>query len=256
MKNVAAVFYAFLVMISAFSCRGDYAERNMDLTDRLCGRYIYGSDETEDSETLEIKYINGNLILEVSEAYAAYYASELVNYDPEILADFNAAEISVTAMTFSGFSNDGKYWDPNKYTIKLNEDFGITLVYEDGTSKTYTRNEEAAPIHNSPSYYTEILGNTSDPALTGKWTYTDNSREMCIIIEENCTFICCDKRGNEPIDLKTGAYTSEDGIITMIAERCGYAHMPYNLTYAYSVNGDTLTLTTDEEEIILTKTTK
>nr|MBQ4320249.1 hypothetical protein [Clostridia bacterium] len=256
MKKVAAIFYAFFVVITAFSCRGDYAERNMDLTDKLCGRYTCGSDETEDSETLEISYINGSLILEVSEKYAAYYASELINYSPEALDDFNAAEISVTAMTFSGFSDNGKYFEPENYTITINGYDGITLVYRDGTSKTYTRDDESAPIHNAPSYYTEILGSTADTALTGEWSYTDGERSLYIIMEENCAFTYCDKRTGEPIDLKTGAYTAGDGTMTVLAERCGYANMPYNFTFTYSVNEDTLTLTTDEEEITLTKTTK
>ena len=243
-------------MISAFSCRGDYSERNMNLTDKLCGRYTYGSDETENGETLEISYINGNLILEVSEHYAAYYVSELTDYDPEVFADFNAAEISVTAMTFSGFSDDGKYWKPENYTIQINDDSGITLVYEDGTSKTYARNEESPPIHNAPSFYTEILGTTADPALVGDWSFNDGERSLYIIIEENCAFTVCDKRINEPIDIKKGAYTAKDSTITVLAERCGYANMPYNLTFTYAINENTLTLITEEEEITLTKTTK
>ena len=79
---------------------------------------------------------------------------------------------------------------------------------------------------------------------------------LYIIMEENCAFTYCDKRTDEPIDLKTGAYTAEDGTVTVLAERCGYANMPYNLTFTYAVNENTLTLTTDEEEITLTKITK
>jgi len=255
MKTAAAIFYAILVMISAFSCRGDYVERNMDLSDKLCGRYTYGSDETEDSETLEISYINGNLILEVSEHYAAYYASELTDYDPEVFADFNADEITVTAHTFSGFSNEGNYWEPQSYTIRITED-GIMLVYGDGSIKSYIRSDDAEPIHNAPSYYTAILGTEADTSLVGKWIYTDSDRTLYIMMKENCEFTYCDKREGEPIDLKIGAFVTGDGAITAFTERCGYANMPFDFNVNYVLNGDTLTLTIDEKAITLTKTTK
>jgi len=255
MKTAAAIFYAILVMISAFSCRGDYVERNMDLSDKLCGRYTYGSDETEDSETLEISYINGNLILEVSEHYAAYYASELTDYDPEVFADFNADEITVTAHTFSGFSNEGKYWEPENYTIKITED-GITLVYGDGSTKSYIRDEESAPIHNPAQYYTELTGNIFDTELIGEWKYTDDSSSLYIIMKENGSYTFCGKQGGEPINISIGAFSSVDNTLNTICERCGYANMPFFETYAYTLDDDTLTLTTDQEAITLTKTTK
>ena len=223
------------------------AEITNTFQERLAG--IYKTHSEENGETImQIYRIQELLIAEVEEEYAAYYAMEWIpEHSQEEVTDVNREEFTV--YTFSGFSNEGAYRDNTSHiTVTLNET-GLEIEEEDGNTTSYICDEEIEPIHN-PERYRDLFGNVSDCALTGHWSAVlAEGYALYLRIDADGTMLWSCKKTGQPVTVYIGIASAEQdtGIMQVMAEKVGWAQMPWLFELQYSIGaGGSLILTNTE----------
>jgi len=243
---------------AAASCEsGDAVEpAAAGFAERIAGSYYACGAETEGEPDvfLEIYFIDGHLIAEADETYAAYWAMELIPSDEADLYRTESDTLQVTAFTFSGFSDFGEYWpESEQYTISITGE-GVDFAPADGTTVSYFRDDTPEPQHD-PERYREILGEgtaaVKDAGLAGGWkAETEDGTGIFLRIEENGVLRCLCKRDGEPVRVHIGlaAVDAERTTLTGMTERVGWAEMPWNDTIGYAIGTDgRLTLDAPED---------
>jgi len=215
---------------------------------------IYKTHSEENGETImQIYLIQDQLIAEIEEEYAAYYAMEWTVADSS-MNDNGTARKDFTVHSFSGFSNFGAYWDTVRQITVTLTDTGFTLEERNGITTEYMRDNTADPIH-IPEKYIELFQDTADTSLAGTWTAsTDDGYNMFLQLDSEGNLIWCCKKEGEPIEFHIGiaAAYPETGTIQTISERVGWAQMPwqYDLDFSYAPDGK-LTLRNIESDGLL-----
>lgn len=232
--------------------------------ERIEGKYYGCTHENGDEPDtyLDIYFINGYLIAEVSETYAAYYAMELTTGDEAELYDTETSSVQVAALFFSGFSNFGEYWyESTVYTLTLTE-YGVDFVSADGRTVSYTRDDTREAQH-LPERYREVLlaeGGTDCPEnMLGDWYASAGGRtEIFFRLEDGGRLLCIVKEPGEPIRLRIGLgwVNGDDGGLTVYSEQVGWANMSYRDSVEFAFVGEELTVYTSEDCVILPSDTK
>ena len=206
---------------------------------------IYRSESEETGETiLQVYRIDGMLIAEAAEEYAAYYATELIPGQPEPAEDGTLREMTFTACRFSGFSDEGAYWDSGvPVTIALTES-GFDMTSADGTVTGYTRDDSTGP-HHDPERYTGYFTDAPEASLTGEWTAsTETGHTITLRLEEDGDMVWCSKKEGEPVEFHIGlASTDPDtGYLHTVTEKVGWGAMPwmYDMRYSFDADGHLL----------------
>lgn len=235
--------------------------------ERLAGRYRCEGGESGETN-LEIYHLDGTLIAEAEQQYAAYFAAELIPDTPDILNDPEAESACFTVYAFSGFSNFGMYWEETPRITLSETEEGLLLTESDGTAVEFRRDNTLQPLH-IPDRYAEYLPPRKEAAypegMTGIWTaeYFGGYRIHLLLSEDGRLRWYCKKEG-EPISLFIGIGRAEtvSGILTVIAERVGYSSMPWQFSLDYEVTGTGLLILKNkdidgllptEDELVLTQ---
>ena len=216
------------------------------LGERLAGKYRKAGEGSEDEgETfLELYWINGILIAEITQTHAAYLAQELFPTDEDGLYSTSSDAVQAEAYTFSGFSGMGAYWEQTEtYTLHLTDD-GIDFVSSDGITDHYLRDDSLEPQHPTEPYR-EPLGIGDDTvfsdAYAGEWTgRTEGGGEVFLRLGEDGTVLCLYKQPGEPICVHTGLRSAadENGNVSCMTERIGWGNMPWFDTVSLSADND------------------
>ena len=222
------------------------AEITNTFQERLVG--IYKTYSEENGETImQIYRIQELLIAEVEEEYAAYYAMEWIpEHSQEEVTDVNREEFTV--YTFSGFSNNGEYWKSVKHiTVTLHET-GFEMADEDGNVTVYMRDNMIEPLHR-PERYTELFQNTADNAFVGQWRASEDGYAMFLRIDADGTMLWNCKKTGQPVTVYIGIASAEQdtGIMQVMAEKVGWAQMPWLFEFQYSIEEDGSLILTNTE---------
>jgi len=256
------VFFRFflLVLLTAVlsaGCEsgisGEPAEAGF--AERIAGTY-YTCGEGTDGEPdvcLEIYFIDGHLIAEADETYAAYWAMELIPTDEADLHRPESDTLQVTAFTFSGFSDFGEYWpESEQYTLRITGE-GVDFTSADGVTISYLR-DDTPEVQHDPERYREVLGEgtgAADAGLVGRWkAETEDGTGISLRVEENGVLYCLCKRDGESVRMHIGlaAVDAERTTLTCMTERVGWADMPWNDVVGYALGTDgRLTLDVPED---------
>jgi len=240
---------------SAFTENG--AAQSYGFAERLAGRYI--SDNPENGRTdLEVYWINGTLVAEAKQEYAAYFAAELIPKDSEILCNTTAEKAEFTVYAFSGFSNFGEYFDEIPLVTAALTDSGFAITEANGKTVVFTRDESAKPIHYAERL-SEMLSQIADTTgytngITGSWT-ADIAGGYSIALElcGDGSLLLYSKKDGEPIEIYFGVGGIAKGtagspdILTVAAERVGYSEMPYIGEFEFELTGTGLLLLKNNE---------
>lgn len=206
--------------------------------ERLVGTYRTMSEENGET-IMQIYQIRELLIAEVEEEYAAYYAMEWAP-EPSTSEETDDGCEEFTVYTFSGFSNEGAYRDNTSHiTVTLNET-GLEIEEEDGNTTSYICDEEIEPIHN-PERYRDLFGNVSDCALTGHWSAVlAEGYALYLRIDSDGTMLWSCKKAEQPAEVYIGVASAEENTNKMqiIAERVGWAQMPWLFELQYTIDSD------------------
>lgn len=206
--------------------------------ERLVGTYRTTSEENGET-ILQIYQIQECLIAEVEEEYAAYYAMEWVP-DPLRITGNDTESKDFTVYTFSGFSNAGAYWDSTNQIMVTLEENVLKIEEEGGNTTSYIRDEGIEPIHD-PRRYTEFFENVSDHALIGQWsTVSAEGYELYLRIDSDRTMLWSCRKAGQPVEVYIGGISAEQesGKIQIIAERVGWAQMPWLFELQYTIGAD------------------
>jgi len=238
--------------------------------EQLVGRYRYNSEENGDI-LLELYHINGMLIAEADEEYAAYFAAELFPVDSAIAEKPAAMSAAFTVYPFSGFSNSGMYWEEKPRIIISKTESGIRIIEEDNTNIDFIRDNATEPLH-TVGKYAELLPPSEEtvfpPEICGVWTADYFSKcKILLCLQQDGTLLWYCKEDGEPVFVYFGAASAdaETGTLTIIAERVGYAAMPFFFTLEYELtdtdllllkNVDTDALLPAEDHVTLTQKTE
>ncbi len=237
----------------------DTGEQTEETTDSFAKQLvgIYKTYSEENGEVImQIYLIQDQLIAEVEEEYAAYYAMEWMAVDSP-KGDNGTASKEFTAYSFSGFSNFGEYWDTVQQITVTLTDAGIEMSAVNGKTTVYTRDEASAPIH-VPDKYCELLQDTADASLAGNWIASaDDGYTIFLQLDSVGNMIWCCKKDGEPIELYIGgaAVSSEAGTVQTISERVGWAQMPwqYNFEYSFDADGRLILKNTEPDGLLPTE---
>ncbi|MBE6613750.1 MAG: hypothetical protein E7631_00415 [Ruminococcaceae bacterium] len=210
--------------------------------ERLVGRYR-GADRENHADGdiyLEIYRIDDLLIAEARETYAAYWAMELVPLPGQDPFGTAADTVQVTAWTFSGFSGMGAYWpDTETYTLHIT-DTGLDITDAAGETESYIRDDTLEPQH-TPERYREALDGACPVGIRGEWTAAaEDGADIFLRLDEDGTILCLYKREGEPVSVHIGlaACGEEEGSLSCITERIGWADMPWFDTILFSTETD------------------
>lgn len=236
--------------------------------EQLVGRYLY--DSAENGETvLELYLFDGMLLAEVTQEYAAYYAAELTPVSPAALSGTDRTQAGFTAFPFSGFSDSGAFWEEcPQVTVTLCAE-GICLTEADGTAVTFLRDETREPTHiadRCAALLPQPSGQPYPDGITGTWTaVTEDGSSILLRLNTDGSLLWYCKQETVPVTVYIGVGSvTEDAsgcILTLAAERVGYAQMPwlYCLTLVPTDDGlrianhDGDGLLPDAEPLLLTK---
>lgn len=216
------------------------------LAERICGTYCAAltGDTSEPDTFLDIYFVNGHLVAEISEKYAAYYAMELIVVDEAVLYDTEAWSVNAIARFFSGFSNFGEYFDDSEsLTIGLT-DVGVNMIRSDGRVESYVRSDPSEAQHD-PEIYREMLyaegGGVSMSVVSGAWSaVTADGTKIYLEFSDDGTAVCLMKRVYEPISIRLGlAAIDRDGkSLILMTERVGWGTMPLYDTLEFGIGDD------------------
>jgi len=244
MKMKHRIIFSFLTLLTAvllFGCTS--ADNNIpaddnvpnvpSLAERLVGKYYgYVSGDTDEPDTyLDIYYINGFLIAEAKETYAAYWAMEMTPLDETDFSGILSDTMEVTALYYSGFSNFGEYWPETEiYTLHITES-GVDFLSADGSTVSYIRSDTLEAQHDPERYRDTLIGesNTDYPdLLTGEWFgVTTDGTAVYLHVESGGIIRCLSKRTGEPVNVHIGMavqHTETSSLISM-TERVGWSTM-------------------------------
>lgn len=224
---------------------------------RLVGQYKYNSEENGET-VLELSLIDGVLIAQVQQAYAAYFAAELIPEEP-VLSD-DAREANFTAYAFSGFADEGAYWEPVRVTLALTQT-GVTVTEENAAAVSFLR-DDSLNSADSVRRCREILGQIASPdtpaPMQGTWTgeTADGSRMFLQLGEDGSLLWSC-KTDGSPVSIFIGAAADDqkNHILTIAAERVGWGQVPwiFTLEYAPEKDGGLMLKNSDDGGLIPTK---
>jgi len=221
------------------------ADARPSFTQRAVG--YYRANTPDSGEILLAVYDLGTgLLLETTEEYAAYGAGEWYPDDPAMLT---AGEdtVSGTVFRFSGFSMDGAYFNPDgdAATVALTES-GIVITEGSGTTVAFQRDDNAR-IHDAAAYANDIFGVTDiriPEELVGIWSAEmSDGGKMTLRLDDNGAIAMCCQRTGEPVDLRLGISSTEDGTLMTVTERVGWGTMPWIYTMEYRLTDSGLSLT-------------
>ncbi|MBE6599470.1 MAG: hypothetical protein E7638_08520 [Ruminococcaceae bacterium] len=231
----------------------------VSFAEQLTGIYKTYSEECGEIR-LQVYWMDDNLIAEAEEEFAAYYAMELLPDEPEMLGRDGVREVNFTAYMFSGFSNQGAYWDSPESVAVVLTDVGFNMIKSDGTAVEYIRDDGAVPIHETGKYavYLSDMGEGSPiGSLEGEWTASgEDGYNITLRIDANGTVLWCCKRESEPIVIHTGMALVDEtaGCIQTMTERVGWADMPwlYNTRYGFDGDGRLILENTESDGLLPT----
>lgn len=216
------------------------SEDGVGFAKRLVGKYngCAAGDSGDSAVLLDIYFINGCLLAEVRDPYAAYWAMELIPTDEMALYSTTTDTIQAEARFFSGFSDNGAYWQEREtYTLQITE-VGVDFTSAGGESVSYIR-DDARDAQHLPQQYREALyseGDTEYPdSLIGLWqgTAADGSQVSFLIEANGIVYSLC-QSADQPPRLQVGlaVIDPETAVLTAMTERVGWGSMPYFDTVA------------------------
>lgn len=224
--------------------------------ERLVGRY---SCETEESGTtvLEIYLIDGNIIAEAEQEYAAYFAAELIADDSAVLYSSLVEQADFTVYAFSGFSNFGEYWDETpKVTLALTED-GVCLTESDGAVVEFVRDDTLEPIHEANRYgelLSELAESPYPEAMLGTWAAEVwGGHRIVLSMYDDGTIVWYCKTEGAPVAAYIGSGAVicgadlASGTLVIVVERIGHANMPWQNSLRYELTSTGLLLVQNSE---------
>ena len=258
MKRI--LFFSFLMLLTAVlfvSCASGSSDgtdetvntpldADKGFAERLVGKdYRYVSGDTDEPDTyLDIYFINGFLIAEAKEPYAAYWAMEMIPADEDDLYSTTSDTMQVIAFFFSGFSNFGEYWSETEiYTLRITES-GVDFTSADGSTVNYIRDDTLEAQHD-PERYREPLIVENDAeysdSMIGEWYgETADGTDIYLKIENDGTIQCLSKCAGEPVSLHIGlaVIDAENTVLTSMTERVGWSTMPWIDTVSMMLEND------------------
>lgn len=214
------------------------ANKTVSFAEQIVGIYKTHSDESAET-VMQIYLLDGRLIAEVEEGYAAYYAMEWMPVEPNNTdGDPNSERFVV--YTFSGFSNFGEYWDTVQQITLTQTDTGLAIIDEGGNVTAYVRDDTAESIHTTEqcrSFLTEITGEPEKLSLHGQWkAITDDGYAVFLQLDADGRMRWYCKKDGEPIRFNIGvaAQNPEAGTICTVSERVGWAQRPWRCDFKYT----------------------
>jgi len=254
------IFYSFIILLTAallFGCASadNHIPDEPSLAERLVGRYCgYVSGNTDEPDIyLDIYFINGYLIAEAKETYAAYWAMEMIPMDESDLYSTAANTMQINAHFFSGFSNFGEYWPESEtYTLCITES-GVDFISDDGSTISYVRDDTLEIQHDPEQYREPLIGenNVEYPEhLIGEWYgETADGTGIYLKMDNGGTVRCLSKRADEPVCVHIGlaVFDAESAVFTSMTERVGWSTMPWYDTVGFVLEDGTLILDTPED---------
>ncbi len=255
------IFYSFILLLTAallFGCASadNHVPDEPSLAEQLIGRYYgYVSGDTEEPDTyLDIYFINGYLIAEAKETYAAYWAMEMTPMDEADLYSTTADTMQITARCFSGFSDSGEYWPESEtYTLHMT-DSGVDFTSADGSTVSYIRDDTLEAQHDPERYREPLFGETDaeyPDHLIGEWYgETPDGTGISLKMDDGGTVRCLSKRAGEPVCVHIGlaVFDAENAVLISMTERVGWSTMPWYDTVGFVLDdAGNLTLDTPED---------
>ena len=153
-----------------------------------------------------------------------------------------------TARAFSVMSQGGEYW-PETYTCRfaLDEDGGLNVTGE-LPLLTGVADPVLTPDDNVPQTfpYVSISRAESDEALWGVWRQTGVDDPIYLTLAASDVQIYRSAKDSKPF-LARGIYYAENGQADAMYNRLGNGAMPEEWAGAFTLDGDTLTLTGDTQ---------
>jgi len=214
------------------------------LGERLVGQYRRESEENG-MTWLAFYWLDGGLIAEVEQEYAAYFAAELI---PD-----GDAEGKFRAQVFSGFSGEGEYWaETPEITLSLTPS-GVMITESTGERVEFLREESPGLLHDPSVYAAAVLPPEAEAfpeALTGCWLCRSADRgRMLLQLEADGNLLWYRKTPGEPVEVLVGfgGADRQTGTISMMTEQIGWGRMPRmeEMHYALSEDGSLLLESSD-----------
>ncbi len=227
---------------------------------RLCGKYSCEGDGDE-VLTMEICEFGGNVYAYCGECMSeegdeeliaySYWAMELLPDDPDGFKKTDADSCNCEALYFSNMSHAGMYWDEPKSGVITLTDEGVKF---EGFDESVTKNaeykrddkaEDAFPYINPANK--KAAYNNED--LNGYWLLKEDDSDTYLWFDAYQNMWIYRKHPAVEVILAGGAYEVNGNRLNAVVNALGSGHMPSELSAAFDVNKDTLSLTDISEDL-------
>ncbi|MBQ6967455.1 MAG: hypothetical protein IJP84_06090 [Lachnospiraceae bacterium] len=236
------------------------ADTGLSLAKRLCGKYSYHT-WIEDSEQEEFLILNvvefgdnlyaycGQAMADDHESLEAYsfWASEFIPFDAGEMKSGEKDSVKVNMLNFSIMSNAGKYWNEGisgtiTYTPEglVFEGFNDDFLCPQGDSRLFLKDERVEDVFP----YLKDTGGAAD-GLSGLWRTKEESPLFLQFKDGNISLY--QKLPDSEVYFASGSYDTSKGTVTTMMNSLGSGSMPLEWKAKYSLNGDTLTISSEED---------